>query len=76
MTRPITVDTLDNQFIIKIDKDQIDKERLLQLVNSLRIEAMAERVNLGEDIEKLGKEIKSSWWEANRDRFIPLKKGE
>lgn len=71
MTQPITLDTSDSRFIISIDKQAIDKKILLKYIESLRLELLAHEVDFDEDIEVLGREIKSEWWKKNKDRFIP-----
>jgi len=60
-----------DQFIISVDKDSINKESLLQFIDNLRLESLAEKVDFDEDIEELGEEIKEDWWRKNKDRFIP-----
>jgi len=35
------------------------------------LEALADKVDFGEEIEDLGEEIKEDWWQSNKDRFIP-----
>lgn len=71
MTQAIKLDTSDSQFIISVDKDLIDKDALLALIDNLRLEHLVRKMDLGEDIEALGEEIKANWWESNQDRFIP-----
>jgi hypothetical protein len=60
-----------DQFIIIVDKDSINKESLLQFIDNLRLESLAEKVDFDEDIEKLTEGIKEDWWKKNKDRFIP-----
>ncbi|PSR03110.1 MAG: hypothetical protein BRD50_06455 [Bacteroidetes bacterium SW_11_45_7] len=69
--RKVTVQSSDDQFIVSIDKDAINKEALLQFIDNLRLESLAEKVDFGEDIEELGEEMKKEWWQTNKDRFIP-----
>jgi len=71
MTQPIKLDTSGSQFIVSIDKDYIGKEDLLKFMNYLRVKHLVQKMDLGEDIEALGEEIKAEWWEKNKDRFIP-----
>ena len=68
----ITLDSSKDRFIISIDKKLVSKDALLQFLEHLRLEALAEKVDFKEDIEDLGEEIKRDWWQANKDRFIPL----
>ena len=67
----VKVKSSKDQFIISIDKDAINKESLLQFIENLRLESLAEKVDFDEDIEELGEEIKEDWWKKNKDRFIP-----
>ena len=67
----VKVKSSKDQFIISVDKDSINKESLLQFIENLRLESLAEKVDFDEDIEELGEEIKEGWWKKNKDRFIP-----
>lgn len=69
--RTVTVESSEDRFIISIDKKSINKDMLLQLIDNLRLESLAEKVDFGEEIEELGEEIKENWWKENKDRFIP-----
>jgi len=71
MTQPIKLDTSGSQFVVSIDKDFIGEEDLLKFLDYLRVKRLVEKMDLGEDIEVLGKEIKAKWWAENKDRFIP-----
>lgn len=69
--RTVTVESFEDRFIISIDKKSINKDTLLQFIDHLRLESLAERVDFGEEIEELGEEIKENWWKENKDRFLP-----
>jgi hypothetical protein len=69
--RTVTLDSSEDRFIISIDKNSINKDALLQFLENLRLEALADKVNFGKEIEDLGEEIKRDWWQSNKDRFIP-----
>ena len=69
--RTVTVESSEDRFIISIDKKSINKDMLLQLIDNLRLEFLAEKVDFGEEIEELGEEIKENWWKENKGRFIP-----
>lgn len=56
----INVETTADRFLIRIDKSIVTKEMLLKLLNQLRLESLAQHVDLGESIEDLGEEIKAS----------------
>jgi|UPI000584D9D9 hypothetical protein len=67
----VTFDSSKDRFIISIDKKLVSKDALLQFLEHLRLEALAEKVDFQEDIEDLGEKIKRDWWQVNKDRFIP-----
>lgn len=68
--RAITLETQDNNYLIRIDKNSIDKDFLFNLIEKLRLEFLAQEVDFDEDIEELGKEIKSNWWKENKEKYI------
>jgi len=69
--RTVTLDSSDDRFIISIDTRSINKDALLQFLENLRLEALADKVDFGVEIEDLGEEIKGDWCQTNKDRFIP-----
>ena len=66
----INVETTADRFLISIDKNLVTKEMLLRLLNQLRQESLAQRVDFDESIEDLGEEIKDSWWQQNKERLL------
>jgi len=69
--RKVTVDSSEDRFIISIDKKSITKDILLQFIDNLRLETLADKVDFGEEVEEIGEEIKQDWWDNNKNRFIP-----
>lgn len=55
---------------VVFDKNYFSEEELLKILNFLRIEFLAKKIDFDEDIEVLGKEIKRDWWLKNKSRFI------
>jgi len=66
----IDLQTTDDRFLISIDKNLVDKEFLLDLIEKSRLESLVRKVDFDESIEDLGEEIKADWWRKNKDRFI------
>ncbi|MBL8205688.1 MAG: hypothetical protein JNM09_15745 [Blastocatellia bacterium] len=66
----INVETTADRFLISIDKNLMTKEMLLRLLNQLRLESLAQRVDFDESVEDLGEEIKDSWWQQNKARLL------
>jgi len=70
MEHALTLKTVDNRFLISIDKTFIEQDFLIRLMNRIRMEYLAKIVNFDESIEILDEEIKSNWWEKNKNRLL------
>ena len=66
----IQLNTQNDKYLISIDKSMFDKEWLVKLLESLRVEELARKFDFDENIETLGEEIKADWWAKNKKRFI------
>lgn len=66
----ITIESKDDKFLISIEKGKMDKDFLIRLVERLRFEILAQKVDFDEDIEVLGAEIKSKWWKENKRKLV------
>jgi len=69
--KSILVDSSEDRFIVSIDKKLINKEQLLQFIDNLRMEFLAQKADFTEDIEIVAEELKQNWWDKNKNRFIP-----
>ncbi len=70
MQQAITLQTVDNRFLISIDKTYIEQDFLIRLMNRIRLEYLAKVVDFDENIELLAEEIKSNWWDKNKNRLL------
>ncbi len=70
MEQAISLQDTGERYLISIDKKMVGQEMLLKLLNRLRVEYLTEKADFDDDIENLGEEIKTSWWEDNRDRLL------
>ncbi len=70
MQQALTLQTNENRFLISIDKNYIEQEFVIRLMNRIRLEYLAKIVNFDENIEILGEEIKTDWWEKNKNRLL------
>lgn len=70
MEATLSLKTIDNRFLISIEKDYIEKDFLIRLMSRIRLEYLCKKINFDEDIESLGEEIKDNWWSANRNRLL------
>lgn len=58
-----------DQYIININKNLFDKEVIVKILEWLRLEELAGKMNTGDDILEIDEEIKQDWWERNKNRF-------
>ena len=55
---------------VSFDKKYFSDDELLKILNFLRLEFLAKKIDFDEDIEALGAEINRNWWLKNKKRFI------
>ena len=67
---PITIGSSRERFLISVDKSFMDKAFLVDFIERIRIEYLAQKINFDEELQELGEEIKQSWWTENKLRFI------
>jgi hypothetical protein len=68
----ITVEKTDAAVRVTIPKDAVPPKRLNRFLDWLRLEEIAQRSRLTEEeADRIADQIKSEWWAANKDRFIP-----
>ncbi len=60
-----------DQFVISIAKEAMDKEVFMEMLQWLRLRYLLSKGDFNPEIEALGEEILSDWWEKNKLRFIP-----
>jgi hypothetical protein len=71
----IQLTTTNERFLISVNRDSIKQEVLLRLLERLRIEMLAEKVNFDESIEEVGEEIVANWWEQNKGQYLNPESG-
>lgn len=67
---PVEIKNTPESLQITLDKQFFDEDFLRETVDYFRMESLAQRVNMDATIEDLGNEIKKSWWQRNKSRFI------
>lgn len=60
----------DETVQVTFDKKIIPIDDLQRILSRLRLEYLARIVNFDATVEDIGREIKHSWWQANKHRFI------
>ena len=66
----IEVTSDKHKYHITLDKSYFNKEMIFGMLEKMRIEQLAKKVDFDQSIEDLGEEIKSLWWGKNKKRFL------
>ncbi len=59
------------KIIVTLDREMVDEQRLTDWLNFLRLEHLIQKADFGAEVERMGEEMLSAWWEKNKTRFIP-----
>jgi hypothetical protein len=66
----IQIKSTNGELTIKVDKSRIDLDIILDFLERLRVEFLAQKIDFDEKILKISDEIKENWWSKNKDRFL------
>lgn len=68
--KPITVKTEKDKFVISVDRSAVNESVLINLVDQLQMEYLAQKANIDPSVIDFGEELKQSWWDKNKDRIL------
>lgn len=68
--KPVEIHSDANSYVIRIEKDAVDKAVLMDFLEKLQLEDLAHRVGMDDSILEVGEEINASWWRENKHRFV------
>lgn len=66
----INIQNQPDRYVISIDKKAVSPEFMLELLERLQVEQLAQKVDFDDSILALGEEINANWWLQNKHRFI------
>jgi len=66
----IAVKSSRDKIVVTFDKTETNMNILLKFLERLEVEQNAEKINFSKDILKIAEEMKSTWWQANKKRFL------
>ena len=66
----IAVKSSRDKIVVTFEKKETNKNILIKYMERLELEQNAEKINFSRDILKIADEIKSTWWQANKKRFL------
>ncbi|MCK9269808.1 MAG: hypothetical protein RBR47_06445 [Bacteroidales bacterium] len=70
MEQPISLEYTDQKIVISLERSAFEKDVVFEILNRIRTEYLVKKADIGEEIESLGEELKSDWWEKNKKKFI------
>ncbi len=66
----IQIQSTENTIRIVLDKNVVNIDFLVDLMEQLRVEYLATKIDFSEDIIRIGDEIKKNWWQKHKDEFL------
>jgi len=66
----VEVTSLKDRVVISVDKTLVSKEYLLNLLDRLQLENLAQKADFDEKVLEISEEIKKNWWEENKHQFL------
>jgi len=67
----IQIKSTKDKYIITIQKDALGKAQVLEVLRWMRLKLLLQKAEFESDIEEVGEDILSEWWEKNKSTFIP-----
>ena len=71
MEQDFQIENLEDKYILTINKNAVDQNFFIELMDRIRIEYLVEKANLSPDfIQELSTEIKQNWWKQNKQKIM------
>lgn len=65
----INIQNQPDRYVISIDKNAVSSDFMIDLLERLQLEQLAQKIDFDDSILELGKEINANWWQQNKQRF-------
>lgn len=66
----INIQNQPDRYVISIDKNSVSSEFMIDLLERLQLEQLAQKIDFDDSILDIGQEINATWWQQNKQRFI------
>lgn len=66
----LSIHTIGNEVVIRLNKENFSDAYLMSLLRRLRLEELAQKAQLDEQLISLAEEINRQWWEENNQKFL------
>ena len=67
---PMTVQTTPQSVQITFDRTIVPMDMLVELLEKLRLEYLANEIDFTEEILEIGEESKRTWWQQQQHAFL------
>jgi type II secretory pathway component PulK len=65
------IKSTDKEILIRLDKTELSTSDLINIVNRLRLEVLAQKSSLTPDqAQRLADEVDNAWWEQHGESFL------
>ena len=68
--RAIDLKNQKDRLLISLDKASFNEEFIHSILEKIRIEYLAQKVDFERSVEEIGEEIKGDWWKKNKAKFL------
>jgi len=66
----IQIKSTNDELTIKVNKSKINMDIIIDFLERLRVEFLAQKINFDEEILTVSDEIKEDWWKRNKEKFL------
>jgi hypothetical protein len=68
--QPFTIQSNQNELVIRFDKSQIDTTIFLKIAKRMQLEYLSQKADIQENISLLVEDINNEWWKNNEEMFL------
>jgi hypothetical protein len=69
----VAVKTVKDKIVVTFDKTDRNLDLVLSFLNRFDVEESSRKINFSKNILQIAEDMKSSWWKANKKRFLKNK---
>jgi hypothetical protein len=66
----LIIQNIDNEMLIRFNRNTFNETYLMTLIKRLELEATAQAAKISPNISQIANEIDDSWWTKNGDDFL------
>jgi hypothetical protein len=68
--KAFSIELRNQELIINMDTSGIPKDKIRKLIQQIRLEFLAQKAAINENLDTLAEEINEHWWIQNKDEIL------